>query len=238
MKIGTREKDGVVILDLEGSIDINASDFIEAVGGALKAGSKKILCNFKGIVSVDYIGVSVLAIIYKNVLNHKGTIKFCNISPHVSRLFSIVGLNRVLECYDTEKTALHSFKEEEVIVNILKKKLRRRFKRIPFKSTVEYRPKKSLQDFFYRGKLLNLSGIGAFIIGEKMFAEGTLLQLRLYLLPKPGIIDVDAKVVWFSRPHDQPLEYPAMGLEFKDITAEKQKLIVEFVERNIANSNL
>ncbi|MCM8826294.1 MAG: anti-sigma factor antagonist [Candidatus Omnitrophica bacterium] len=237
MKIGFSEKQGVAILYLEGNIDINSSDFIETVGWVLNNKTKNILCNMEGVNLVDYIGISVLAIIYKNVYNHKGTIKFCNVPNHVNRLFSIVGLSRVLEIYDNEDKAISSFYEDKVISQIADKKLRRRFKRIPFKNTVEYKQKFSNLDVFYKGKILNLSAIGAFIIGEKIFSIGEILFTKLYLMPNPGIIELDTKVIWVSNENVHPLEYPAMGVEFYNISTEKQQVIFDFVERNLAGSN-
>jgi len=235
MRIARRKKKGVAIFDLEGNIDINSSDFIEAVGWALTHGRKEIICNMSGVNLIDYIGVSVLAIIYKNVINHNAKIKFYGVPYHVKKLFSIVGLNRVFECYDTEEAALQSFKEEKVIDKILKKKLRRRFTRVPFKSTIEYRGKFSREDSFYKGKIINLSGIGAFVIGEKVFSVDEILSTRLYLLPKPGIVEVEAKVIWVSSDGIHPIEYPAMGIEFYNITSRKQKVIIDFVEKHIAS---
>ena len=70
MNIKIREKENVVILDLEGIIDINSSDFIETVGTVVKNKAKSIICNFEKVEAVDYTGVSVIAVAYKNVLNH------------------------------------------------------------------------------------------------------------------------------------------------------------------------
>jgi stage II sporulation protein AA (anti-sigma F factor antagonist) len=232
MRIKTRIKGEIAILDLEGNIDINASDFIEAIGWILSQGTKNILCNFQGINLIDYIGVSVLAIIYKNVINHKGQIKLYNVPSHVRKLFSIVGLDKVLDYYDLEEQALTSFKEDEIIAGIMEKKLRRRFDRIPFKSTIEYKQKMVAGDVFYRGKVINLSAVGAFIVGEKIFSIGELLCVKLHLKPKPKIIEVDAKVVWVSSHDDNPLEYPAMGIAFHHITTKKQQEIIDFINKN------
>jgi len=234
MKILRREKEGVAILDLEGNIDINSSDFIEAIGFTLLNKSKNIVCNMQGVNIVDYIGISVLAIAYKNVLNHKGNIKFYNIPLHVKKLFSIVGLNRVLECYVTEQQAINSFVEDAAINKILKKKLRRRFERIPFNSPVEYKLKFSRQDVFHRGKIINLSAVGAFVVGEKVFSVGEIMLTKLHLLPRPGIVEVETKVTWVSKGNINPLEYPAMGIEFYNITSQQQRKIMVFVDRNLA----
>ncbi|MFA7677678.1 MAG: STAS domain-containing protein, partial [Candidatus Omnitrophota bacterium] len=65
MKIKIREKTDITILDLEGNVDINASDFVEAVGWVLNNKSKNIICNFESVNLVDYVGISLIAVIYK-----------------------------------------------------------------------------------------------------------------------------------------------------------------------------
>ena len=233
MRIAKREKQKVSILDLEGNIDINASDLIEAIGWILKNKNSNIICNMGGVNLVDYIGVSILAIIYKNVLNHKGKIKFYNIPPHVKKLFNIVGLDKVLECFDTEDQTLNSFREDDAIAGIMEKKLRRRFERVAFNSNIEYKQKFSHDTSLYKGKIINVSAAGAFVIGEKIFPVGEIISANLYLMPKPGIVKLEAKVIWASS-DVYPLEYPAMGIEFYNIDNKIQKVIIEFAERHTA----
>jgi len=237
MRIKKREKQEVSILDLEGNIDINSSDFIEVIGWLLNHRKGNIICNMGGINLVDYIGISILAIIYKNVLNHKGKIRFYNIPPHVNKLFNIVGLDKVLECFDTEDQALNSFGEDDVIAGIMRKQLRRRFERVAFNSKIEYKQKFSHNADLYKGKIINISAAGAFIIGEKTFPIGEVISAKLYLMPKPGIVRLEAKVIWGSSSDMHLLEYPAMGIEFYNIDGPVQKAIIEFAERHAAGKD-
>ncbi|OQX79166.1 MAG: hypothetical protein B6D56_07695 [Candidatus Omnitrophica bacterium 4484_70.1] len=233
MKIEVKEKEGVAILYLKGNIDINASDLVETIGWILKYKSKNIICNFKEVNLVDYIGISIIAVAYKNVLNHRGKLRICNVPRHLKNLFSIVGLNRVFTYYESEEGALQSLKEEEKILDILSKKLRRRFKRIPFHTTIEYRQKFSPQDNFYKGRVINLSAMGVFIVTRKIFSIGDILLVRIYLKSKPyKILETEAKVVWIADQRIQPYDYPGMGLEFYNIDTQKQQEIVEFVEKH------
>jgi len=233
MRIKVKEREGVVVLYLEGNIDINASDLIETIGWVLKYKSKDIICDFGGVNLVDYIGISVIAVAYKNVLNHRGRLRICNVPQHLRNLFSIVGLNRVFKYYENEEQALESLKKEEKIFDILSKKLRRRFKRIPFHANIEYRQKFSPQDNLYKGRIINLSAIGVFVVARKIFSVGELLYIRIYFKEKPyQVLETDAKVVWIADQKFQPYEYPGMGLEFYNIDKEKQERIIEFVEKH------
>jgi len=237
MKINTREKGDVVILDLEGSIDINSADFVETVGWALVTKSKNILCNFEGVNLVDYVGISLIAVAYKNILNHKGKMKLSNVPSHVQKLFSIVGLDKVFTYYENEDEAIKSFEEEVLFSHILEQRLRRRFKRIPLHNIIEYKQKYSPKDVFYKGRIINLSAIGVFMAVEKVFSVGEILTTRINLAPAPGVIEVDSKVVWEADSEIQPMESPGMGLEFYNISPKVQEQIIDFVEKHLTHSS-
>lgn len=237
MKINIRETQNIVILDIDGSIDINSSDFVETVGWALVTKSKNILCNFEGINLIDYVGISLIAVAYKNVLNHKGKLKLFSVPSHVQKLFAVVGLDKVFDYYENEEVAIKSFKEEELFSHILEQRLRRRFKRIPLQRIIEYKQKYAAKETYYKGKIVNLSAIGAFILAEKTFSIGETLTARLHLEPTPGILEIDARVVWEADKEIQPIESAAMGLEFQNISSQIQEQIVDFVEKNLTHSS-
>ncbi len=236
MKINVREKEGVAILDLEGNIDINASNFVETAGWVLNNKSKNIICNFEGVNLIDYVGISLIAVVYKNVSNHRGTMRLYNVPSHVMKLFSIVGLDRVFEYHVNEDHALKKIKEEATVDQKTTKPFRRRFKRIPFNAAIEYRQKFSNQEELYSGKVINLSADGVFVAAQRLFSIGDLLHVRIHLMPKPGIVDTEAKVVWIADQEIQPDDFPGMGLEFNNIEAKTQEAIVLFVERHITHS--
>ena len=236
MKVKVREKEKVVILDLEGSIDINAASFVETVGWVLKNKTKDIICNFEGVNLVDYVGISLIAVVYKNVLSHGGRINLYNLPSHITKLFSIVGLNKVFEYYATEEQALAGIKESKSVSQLIKKRLRRKFKRIPLSTDVDYRQKVSQSRLFYKGKIVNLSGDGIFMHADKMFPVGDLMLLHLNLLPEPGTIELEAKVIWLADKELQANDYPGMGLEFCNITTKSQEEIIQFVEKYLTHS--
>jgi len=236
MKIKIRESEGIYILDLEGNIDINASNFVESVGWVLLHKSKDILCNFSDVNLVDYVGISVIAVAYKNVLNHNGRMKFYAVPSHVQKIFSIVGLDRVLESYATKEQAINSFKEEKIIFQILKKKLRRRFKRVPSNIIIEYRPKFAAKDILFKGKIMNLSADGVYVFSKHLFSIGDILFIRIHLLPEPGVLELDAKVIWLADKQLQPHEFPGMALEFYNISSDMQEKIMRFVDKHLTRS--
>jgi anti-sigma B factor antagonist len=232
MKILAKDKRGVVILYLEGNIDINSSDFIETVGFFIRNKKVDILCDLAGVNLVDYAGISVLTIAYKNIVNHKGRLKFVNVPAHIKKFFLGLSLDNMFEIYETEDQALNSFREDKRIADIKKLPLRRRFRRLPLNVSAKFTLKNRPGDKFHEGKIFNLSAIGAFIFCKKLYLLNDIITLRLNLQPEPGIMEVDATVVWIPDEKLQPQLYPGMGVEFYKIDNETQRKIIDFIERN------
>ncbi len=236
LEINFKRYQSVAILDLIGSIDIDSSNFIETVGWCLENGFLDILCSFENVNMVDYAGLSVLTIAYKNVLNHKGRMKLVNVSAHIKKTLALVCLDKVFEIFDDDDFALRSFEEDRIISEIKKKQLRRRFKRLPLDIDIQFRSK-SHEKNFNGGKILNLSAVGMLVFAEKTYPLNEILELKLVLHPKPGHLEVDGKVVWLVQKEIQPQIYPAMGVEFYHLSNDTQKHIVEFVDRNLPLSS-
>jgi anti-anti-sigma factor len=231
LEISFRRVKAVAILDLAGSIDIDAANFIEKVGWCLDNGYRDILCNFENVNLMDYPGLSVLTIAHKNVTNHKGRIRFVNVAVHIQKLFSFVCLDRVFEVYENEELALNSFEEDRIISEIQRMHLRRRFARLPLDIDIQFKPQSEKE--FKQGKVLNISAVGLLIFADKIYPLGEVLKIKLTLLPKPGEVELEARVVWHVQKELQPQIYPGMGLEFHHLDSKTQKKIVEFVERNL-----
>ena len=83
LEIKSRRIKTTVILELSGTIDIDSANLIERVGQALTDGYRDILCDFESVTSVDYSGLSALAIAFKNTVNHKGRMKFYGVPAHI-----------------------------------------------------------------------------------------------------------------------------------------------------------
>lgn len=232
LKIDLRRIGAVAILDCTGTVDIDAAIFIEAIATCFDNGYRDILCNFESVTFIDYAGLSVIAVGYKEVVNKKGRLKFENVPAHIHKLFSMVHLDEVFEIYFDESRAIASFEEDRTIAEIQKKQLRRRFKRLPLEIQVDFKSC-SKDEQFEHGRLLNISGVGLLVFSQKTYPLGEVLAVRLPLMPSPGLLNIEAKVVWLVQKDLQPHIYPGMGLEFHNLDSETQRKIVEFVERNL-----
>jgi len=234
MEIRARQKGSIVILDLAGRIDVDAASFVEVVGQCIRDGYSDILCNLESVDFIDYMGISVIVIAYKEVMNNNGRMKFVNIPVHLKGFFSVAGLDRVIDVYATEDVAINSFKEDKVIENIKRMQLRRRFKRLPIDIKIELKEKYNKSGICQKGDLLNLSAIGAYIFGCGQFKLGDEVILRLKLPPKSEEIELEARVVWLSDKQIQPHFHPGMGVEFYNMQPPVQQKLLEFIERNLS----
>jgi anti-anti-sigma factor len=233
LEVNFKKVKQIGVLDLSGSVDINSSNLVEKVGWALENGYLDLVCDFQEVNLVDYAGMSALALAYKNVVNHGGRMKFAGVALHIRNIFNLVCLDKVFEFYDDLDTALTSFEEDKIISLIQKKKLRRRFKRLPLDIVIEFKAKK--ENKFHQGKVLNISGVGILVFAEKeIYKLGEILDIKLTLKPAPGPLELDAVVVWLVEKNIQPQIYPAMGLEFYHLDTLTQEKIVGFVERNLS----
>ncbi len=230
MAIQLREVRGISIMDIDGNIDINSSDIVEAVGFLVNSGKINLLLNFENVGLVDYSGLSILAISYKNVVNHKGKIKFLNIPLSVLELLKIVKLESVFENYTDEESALESFYTED----FTQLHLRRKFKRLDIHLKAAYTiiggqktPK------VFEGEVLNISAAGIYIYTPYTLPMNSLLELKL-TLPDAEEFLVSGRVVYIADKDIQPHSYPGMGVAFAHLTPEKEKEIIEFIEKNIS----
>jgi len=232
MKIRIRNVKGVSVLDIKGKVDIHSAELIEVLCGLLKYNKTDILCNLRDVGQVDYDGLSIFAIAYKNVLNRKGRMKFCNVSPNVSALFRTVHLDSVFEIYNNEEDALKSFKTP--LSEVEREALRRRFKRLDIHIKVSYsllsRPDKT-----YEGILSNISGAGIYVKCRKTYAVKTKLNLQIKLPDVPEPVSCSGIVVWNADKEIQPHEYPGMGIQFMNISPGLQRGILNFIDKNVSH---
>lgn len=239
MKINVRYKKNIVILDITGEIDINSSALIETIGKLLKRGINKIVINLSEAVSIDYNGLSVLAIAYKNVLNNKGIVKFSHVPLKVMELLCIVKLDNVFNIYKNLDSAIESFESKEKPPGekaLLERPLRRRFKRLDMDISVYYRKSEGdpKENPLYSGLAGNISGAGLFLRGINMLPAGTKIDLDVVLLETKKSISIKAMVIWIADKQLQPEFYPGMGIQFMDIDQKTQEELLSFIEKHIA----
>jgi stage II sporulation protein AA (anti-sigma F factor antagonist) len=235
LEIKLRQYGSCIILDLCGRIDVDSANLVEVVGQCVRDGYPDILCNLEEVTAIDYMGVSVVVIAYKEVVNYHGRMKFTNIPAQLRSVFAVSGMDRVVEIYASEELALNSFKEDKIIEEIKRMQLRRRFKRLPVDLKIELKSKSSASPECLKADILNLSAVGAFIFGCGKFKLHDEVILKMKLAPKQEELQLDGRVVWVPDKDVQRHEYPGIGVEFYDITADSQQKLIEFIDRNLSS---
>ena len=111
MKVTTRQKGNVTILDLKGRITIGAGDIAlrNAVQEAMAAGAKNVLVNMAEVTTIDSSGVGELVSAYTTATNRGAKVKLANLPAKVQDILHITQLITVFDVFDSEDEALASF---------------------------------------------------------------------------------------------------------------------------------
>jgi anti-sigma B factor antagonist len=217
---------------MDGKIDINSSDIIETVGWLVNTGKINLIFNLENVDMVDYNGLSILAIAYKNIVNHKGKLRFLNVPLSVVELFKVVKLENAFEVYSDEETAIDSFYNEA----ISDLHLRRKFARLDIHLVVKYKlaaAQKKAKTF--EGRVLNISAAGLYIYTVNTLPMNTPLDLEFNLPNSSSRLEASGRVSWVADKEIQPHAYPGMGVSFVHLTTEKEQAIIDFIEKNITH---
>lgn len=241
MEIKIRDIKDVSVVDIDGAIDLNSSELLEAVSWLIKNNRPKILLNLEKVDFVDYSGLSILAIIHKNVCNKSGILKICNVALHIIALFRTANMLEVFDLAADEPSALKSF--ETAVSDKERTCAGRRFQRLDIKMTVSYSRLGFHGDKvdYFTGKVLNVSGAGLFLYTSDIFPTGEHMALELFLSKEKEPIPAEGIIIWLADKNLQPDSYPGMGIQFTKISPEDNKRLLDFIDKNIthrAESNL
>lgn len=115
MVVNSREKDDVIIFDIEGEIrrsDITDVTLHQMVKDQLEAGKRNILFNFQNVEFIDSFGVGEILASYISTNNLGGKLKIAKISKKLYMVFQVTMLTKVLDIFDDEEAALSSFTKD------------------------------------------------------------------------------------------------------------------------------
>lgn len=232
MPVRIRESGTVSILDIEGRVDINSSEIIEAAGWLINSGKLNILINLENVDMVDYSGLSILAITYKNAVNHNGRLKLLNVPLSVMELLKVAKLDHVFEIYRDEKSAVDSFFNTAAA----ELHLRRKFQRLDIHLKVSYKLMGSEKNpKAFEGTVLNLSAAGMYILTKYLFPLNSLLELSLTIPGETKKFTADGRIIYLADKEIQPHAYPGMGVAFTHLEPEKERAVIDFIDRNVTH---
>ena len=111
MQVNIREKEGVVIFDLEGKIIGSDSVELKKVIDeriVASSGAPKFLFNLSGVSMVDSSGLGALIGSHLSVARKGGRIGVINVSTGIRNLLVMARLITVLERFESEAEAIKS----------------------------------------------------------------------------------------------------------------------------------
>ena len=111
MRVSTRTRGDVTIVDLNGKITIGAGDIAlrNAVHQAIESGTKKVLINLHEVTTIDSSGVGELVSAYTTATNRGIRLKLVNLPDKVADILTVTQLITVFDVYDSEAEGVSSF---------------------------------------------------------------------------------------------------------------------------------
>ena len=111
LKISTRRRDDVAVIDLAGPITLgdNSQSFRDTVRELLASGERRILLNMSDVAFVDSSGLAALVSSLAAVTRSGGQLKLVHLQGRVTELIRLTRLTPVLEAFDNEAEAAGSF---------------------------------------------------------------------------------------------------------------------------------
>jgi len=98
--------EGVGLISATGYINNEGGQAIaDAATGLMDQGSNTLLIDLDGTRIINSIGVSILLEILEKLMDEKGRLAFCNLTPTISKTFEIMGLVQYASVYPDREAA-------------------------------------------------------------------------------------------------------------------------------------
>ena len=112
LKVTTRTKDGVLVVDCSGRIVFGEESSLlrETVKQAVTE-NNRIVLNLGEVSYIDSGGLGTLVALRTTAQNAGGTIKLTNLTKRVGDVLQVTKLLTVFEVYDSEAEAIESFRK-------------------------------------------------------------------------------------------------------------------------------
>lgn len=98
------------IFDLRGRLDaVGTNTAIAQVRSAVSAGTRNILLDMSGVTFMSSSGLRALLLVRKDLINHGGELRLCELQPQVYEVFVITGFTQVFAIHRTRDDAIAAF---------------------------------------------------------------------------------------------------------------------------------
>jgi anti-sigma B factor antagonist len=112
MNFSQRNKDNVLIIDLEGRFD-KSYDTLENELSQHVKGSKKVIINCNGLTYINSFALRSILKVLKIISADDGIMVFSNLTKQIKDIFFITGFFQMFQVYDTEEEAMIFLNEEQ-----------------------------------------------------------------------------------------------------------------------------
>jgi anti-sigma B factor antagonist len=111
LKITRRRADDVVLLDLNGRLEIGDGDieFAACLDELIRSGERKILVNLQDVVHIDSGGIGVLVSKQMSLRKRGGDLRLFHLPESTHRAFAVTRLLTVFDTFASEVEAIASY---------------------------------------------------------------------------------------------------------------------------------
>jgi anti-anti-sigma factor len=108
-KVAAERRGDVAILTTDGYINNQGGEEIARLAYAqLELGARALVLNLEKTRIVNSIGISILIEVLEKVMDRKGQLAFCGLTPTIDKTFRIMGLAQYAAIYPTEAEAVRA----------------------------------------------------------------------------------------------------------------------------------
>ena len=111
IEISQREKEGITILDLKGSLTAGDSSGVlrDTTRKLVADGRKSVVLNLAEVDYIDSTGLGALVMFYTVLRKASGRLALLNLNRRHMELLVLTKLSTVFEIFDDEQSAVNSF---------------------------------------------------------------------------------------------------------------------------------
>jgi len=107
LKVRVDRRSGLAVVYTDGYINNQGGEEIaQAANALMEEGYRALLLNLAGNKIVNSIGISILIEVLEKVMDRKGVLAFCGLTPTIDKTFRIMGLAQYAEIFPTQDEAL------------------------------------------------------------------------------------------------------------------------------------
>ncbi|NUR07539.1 MAG: STAS domain-containing protein [Nocardioidaceae bacterium] len=107
LRLDVEDRDGTALITATGEIDAATADSLStAVTGALEDGSPRVLVDFAQVTFIDSTGLGVLVKAHRGAGEKGAIFGVVHPTPQTLKLIRVLGLDLLLNIYDSPEQAL------------------------------------------------------------------------------------------------------------------------------------